>query len=108
MKFLAEERPRLPRNPTETHKGHSNRAGHHKGGARIPAFRTNGGEIEKIEDLGRIRHAGHQESKTEDQADCKLEDNYHERPPQMSRDKYGHDPCSHESHGGDKGAHREP
>src|SRR3982074_3190051 len=26
----------------------------------------------------------------------------------MSRDKYGHNPCGHEGHGGDKGAHREP
>src|SRR5260370_42694556 len=81
MKFLAEERPRLPQNPIETDKGQSTRAGHHKGEARTPGPPTNACEIEKVEDLCRIRHAGYQESKTEDQADCNLEANRHDAPP---------------------------
>src|SRR3979411_1797427 len=107
MKFLAEERPRLPQSPTETHKGHSNRAGHHKGEARIPGSRTNGGEIEKVEDLGRIRHAGHQESKTEDQADCKLEDNCHHAHPKCRAINTVTIPAAMKVMVA-KGAHREP
>ena len=58
MEFLAKDGPRLPLHPIVTDKGHRYGAGHDEGQARIPSPRPNAGEIEKVEDLRRIGHAG--------------------------------------------------
>src|SRR5437764_2100772 len=81
LEFFAKERSRSPQNPFEAHKGHGNCASHDEGEACIPGPRANRGEIEKVEHLCRIGHAGQHQSETEDQADCELENDCHDAQP---------------------------
>src|SRR3954451_15694752 len=79
--FFAKKRSRSPQNPFEAHEGDGNCASHDEGEACIPGPGANSGEIEKVEHLCRIGHAGQHQSEAEDQADCELENDCHDAQP---------------------------
>src|SRR5256885_1533460 len=56
IKSFGEERPRELQDATEADEGHSHRACHHEGEARIPCPCRNAAEVEEVQNLRRVRH----------------------------------------------------
>src|ERR1019366_9304652 len=81
MECFAEQRPGLPAHKAIADDGHGDRPGHDEGEAGIPVSAADAGEIEKVQNLGWIGHAGQQQSKTEGETDRKLENNRHDVQP---------------------------
>src|SRR5438132_1220990 len=82
MECFAENRLRALQRKLEAGKRHRDRARHDKGEARIPGAGADRGEVEKVEHLCRVRHAGYDQPEAEDQTDDELQEHSHDRYPQ--------------------------
>src|SRR6266702_3605716 len=80
MKCFGKYRPRPLQHPAEADERGGDGAHHHEHKARIPTSGADGGEVEKVKDLGRIGHAGNHKPEAEDQADGELDEDRHGRP----------------------------